>query len=84
VVRFRTVKLTAQAVEALKGHKVAQNEVRLRLGSLWADHDLIFPHGVGKPMDADNLYHRGFKPLLKTVGLSGLVMSVKFCKLVSR
>lgn len=67
----RSVKLTAQAVEALKGHKVAQNEERLRLGSLWVDHDLIFPNRVGKPMDADNLYHRGFQPLLKRPGLSG-------------
>ena len=67
----RTVKLTAQAVEALESHKVAQNEERLRLGSLWADHELIFPNRVGKPMDADNLYHRGFKPLLKKAGLSG-------------
>ena len=25
----------------------------------------------GKPMDADNLYHRGFKPLLKKAALSG-------------
>jgi len=68
----RTVKLTAQAVEALKAHKVAQNEERLRLGSLWADHDLIFPNSVGKPMDAVNLYHRGFKPLLKKAGLAEL------------
>jgi integrase len=67
----RTVKLTAQAVEALKCHEVAQNEERLRLGSLWVDHDLIFPNRAGKPMDADNLYYRGFKPLLKSAGLSG-------------
>jgi integrase len=67
----RTVKLTAQAVEALKCHKVVQNEERLRLGSLWVDHDLIFPNRVGKPMDADNLYHRGFKPLLQKAKLTG-------------
>ena len=67
----RTVKLTVQAVEALKSHRVAQNEERLLLGSLWEDHGLIFPNKVGKPMDADNLYHRSFKPLLKSVGLSG-------------
>ena len=30
----RTVKLTAQAAEALKGHRARQNEERLRLGSL--------------------------------------------------
>jgi integrase len=67
----RTVKLTGQAIEALKGHRARQNEERLRLGSLWEDHDLVFPNRVGKPMNADNLYHREFKPLLNTAGLSG-------------
>jgi integrase len=67
----RTVKLTGRAAEALKGHRARQNEERLRLGSLWEDHDLVFPNRVGKPMNADNLYHREFKPLLKRAGLSG-------------
>jgi hypothetical protein len=43
----RTVKLTAQAVEALKSRKAVQNEERLRLGSLWEDYDLVFPNRVG-------------------------------------
>ena len=67
----RTVKLTGQAVEALKGHRVRQNEERLRLGSLWEDQGLVFPNQLGKPMNPDNLYHRGFKPLLEKAGLSG-------------
>ena len=60
----RTVKLTTQAAESLKAHRSRQNEERLRLGSLWEDRGLVFPNQVGKPMNADNLYHRGFKPLL--------------------
>ena len=67
----RTVKLTPQAAEALKSHRARQNEERLQLGSLWEDRDLIFPNRRGKPMNADVLYHRGFKPLLKKAGLSG-------------
>ena len=67
----RTVKLTSQAVEALGGHRARQNEERMRLGFLWKDHGLVFPNRLGKPMNADNLYHRGFKPLLKRAGLSG-------------
>jgi integrase len=67
----RTEKLTSQAAEALKGHRARQNEERLQLGSLWEDRDLVFPNRSGKPMNADNLYHRGFKPLLKKAGLSG-------------
>jgi integrase len=67
----RTVKLTGHAAEALRSHRVRQNEERLRLGSLWEDQGLVFPNRIGKPMNADNLYHRGFKPLLEKVGLSG-------------
>jgi integrase len=66
----RTVKLTPQAAEALKGHRARQNEERLRLGSLWVERGPVFPNRSGKPMNADNLYHRGFKPLLEKAGLS--------------
>ena len=66
-----TVKLTSQAAEALKGHRARQNEERLQLGSLWEDWGLVFPNQSGKPMNADNLYHRGFKPLLERAELSG-------------
>ena len=31
----------------------------------------MFPNQAGRPMNADNLYHRGFKPLLQKAGLSG-------------
>jgi integrase len=67
----RTVKLTAQAAEALKGYRARQNEERLQLGSLWEDWGLVFPNRSGKPMNADYLYHRGFKPLLERAELSG-------------
>jgi integrase len=67
----RTVKLTAQAAEALKGHRARQNEERLQLGSLWEDWGLVFPNRSGKPMNADYLYHRGFRPLLERAELSG-------------
>jgi integrase len=67
----RTVRITGQAIEALKGHRARQNEERLKVGSLWEDMDLVFPNRAGGPMNADNLYHRGFKPLLAKAGLSG-------------
>src|SRR5215210_1231803 len=67
----RTIKLTPRAAEALKGHRARQNEERLQLGSLWEDWGLVFPNRNGKLMNADYLYHRGFKPLLEKAGLSG-------------
>jgi integrase len=65
----RTVKLVGPAVEALKRHKAAQNAERLKLGSLWKDHGLVFPNRVGKPMDHNNLYKRDFKKMLKKAEL---------------
>jgi integrase len=64
----RTVKLTSQAVEALRLHRKHQNEERLK-AARWEDHGLVFPNRVGKPMDHNNLYHRDFKSLLKRAGL---------------
>ena len=71
----RTVKLTRSAIEALKRHKAAQNEERLKLGSLWQDHGLVFPNRVGKPMDHNNLYKRDFK---KTLARAGLPLTFRF------
>jgi integrase len=65
----RTVRVTAGAVDALKKHKASQNEERLRVGSLWEDHTLIFPNQRGKPMHGGNLYHRDWKNLLSRAGL---------------
>ncbi len=62
------MKLTRQAVEALKLYRKHQNEERLK-AARWEDHDLVFPNRVGKPMDHNNLYHRDFKSLLKRAGL---------------
>jgi integrase len=67
----RTVKLTGQAAEALNSQRARQNEERLRLGSLWEDHGLGFPNQLGKPMNADNLYPRGFRSLLEKAAPSG-------------
>lgn len=61
----RSIKLTVRAVEALRRHRPAQNEERLRLGTLWEDYDLIFPGHGGKPMRAWSLTGGPFLRLLK-------------------
>lgn len=64
----RTVKLTQTALHALLSHRKRQAEERLA-GAQWADMDLVFPNTVGKPMDANNLYHRNWKGLLRRADL---------------
>jgi integrase len=68
----RRIGLTPESVEALKRHRVAQNEERLRRGRLWQDHGLVFPSQVGTPMHPDNFVKRSFKPLLERAGLPRL------------
>lgn len=65
----RSIKLTRTAAEALRSHRKRQNEERLRRGTPWTDHGLIFPSRKGTPMNAKNLTARGFKPILKRAGL---------------
>jgi len=65
----RSIKLTGQAVEALKRHRAAQNKERLKLGGVWEDWGLIFCTARGLPLTRCNLTKRSFKPLLKRAGL---------------
>ena len=65
----RQVALAGMAIAALRRRKVMQAEERLKAGPDWQDNDLVFPNTLGKPMEATNLLHRSFKPLLEKAGL---------------
>jgi len=65
----RQVTLTAAAANALRRHRSAQAEERLRLGAVWEDNDLVFANEIGRPIEAGNLLRRSFWPLLKRAGL---------------
>ncbi len=65
----RSVKLTRQALEALRAHRAAQNAERLMAGSLWQDHGLVFCTHGGRPLDSHNVARTSFKPLLNRAGL---------------
>ncbi len=65
----RQVVLTRTALAALRRHRIAQAEERLRLGAAWEDLDLVFANEIGRPFEAANLVHRSFLPLLARAGL---------------
>ena len=65
----RSVKLPALALAALKRHRRAQLEERMRLAALWEDHDLVFANRRGNPVSRQDLTTRSFKPLLRRAGL---------------
>jgi integrase len=65
----RRLELLPVAVEALKKHRLQQNEERLRYRGLWRDLGLVFPSTTGTIMRRNNLHRRSYKPLLKKAGL---------------
>jgi integrase len=65
----RRIRLTPEAIEALKKHRIAQHQKRLKQGSVWRDHGLVFCSSVGTPMGPDNFIKRQYKPLLRRAEL---------------
>lgn len=65
----RSITLTNGAVEALRSHRMRQNEARLGLGAEWQDNGLVFCREDGRPLTRDMVDRKSFKPLLKRAGL---------------
>jgi integrase len=65
----RKVELSDVAVAALRRHRTRQLEERLMLGEEWHDLDLVFPHRVGKPMDATALAGRSYARIVRQAEL---------------
>lgn len=65
----RQIALAPAAVAAFRRHHVRQAEERLKAGPRWQDNGLVFPNVYGRPMEATNLIHRSFTPLLEKAGL---------------
>jgi integrase len=64
----RTVGLPQRAVSALKSHHKRQLEENL-VATSYQDQELIFVSREGKPLDAQNVVNRYYKPLLEQAGL---------------
>jgi integrase len=65
----RQIVLAPMTVEALRGHRKRQLAERLALGSLWAEHELVFTQPGGEPLHREHVTQRQLKPLLKSAGL---------------
>ena len=65
----RSVRLTPQAVQALRDHLKRQIEERLKHRGHWQDSGLVFTSTVGTPLNRHNVFRRSFKPLLRRAGL---------------
>jgi integrase len=64
----RVLPLPVPVITALRAHRARQNEARLQLGPDWPDGGLIFPNGLGKPLEP-RTFSRRFKTVLKDAKL---------------
>jgi len=60
----RSIPLPTYLIKELMEWKRAQNEVRLKLGEKWENHNLVFCAEHGSPLSIRNLERRHFKPIL--------------------
>jgi integrase len=65
----RTITLPSPLIKKLVAHKRAQNEQRLKVGSNWESHNLVFCGEWGNPHSIPNLTYRYFRPILKQAKL---------------
>lgn len=65
----RIVTLPKPLFDKLSAHKRKQNEIRLKNGLVWENHDLVFTSELGTPHSIPNLTYRYFRPILKKAGL---------------
>ena len=64
----RIITLDAGTVAALRAHHAHQTGQRLKAGTSWQDHGLVFTSDVGTPVDINNLTKR-FHALVRAAGV---------------
>jgi integrase len=65
----RTIPLPISLSKLLIAHKRQQAAERLKLGSTWQDHGLVFTTVIGSPLNIPNLSYKHFKPALERAKL---------------
>lgn len=69
----RNIALSRPVIQALRRHRVRQNEERLLLGEAWdGPLNLVFPNTIGGLMIPGNLAKRSFKRHLRNAGLPSI------------
>ena len=60
----RSIQVAAVALDALKQHRIRQQEQRLAAGASWADEHWVFCNAEGKPLDPSSMLRYSFYKLL--------------------
>lgn len=65
----RNIPLSASIVRSLASHKARQGEQRLKAGTKYENHDLVFATRDGAPLMRRNILRSHFRPILEKAGL---------------
>ena len=65
----RDVAIGRTALDVLRRHRFRQNEERMRKGTSWEDHELVFPNTWGRYMATDYFVRREFARILERASL---------------
>ena len=65
----RKIHLTRLAIEALKRHRIRQNEAKLAAGPAWDEQGWVFCNKMGRPIEVGNMIRRSFRLILTKAGL---------------
>jgi len=60
----RSIPVPSGAIRKLRTHRAAQAKALLAIGEQRRPTDYVFTNALGGPIDASNMLHRSFKPLL--------------------
>ncbi|NAS23913.1 tyrosine-type recombinase/integrase [Herbidospora sp. NEAU-GS84] len=66
----RTLAMPLRCVEALRAHRVRQDQARQKAGESWHDNDLVFCTRTGTPLDVNNV-ERDVSIIFDRAGLCG-------------
>jgi integrase len=64
----RVIPVDASLIDALREHRIQQDERKVHLAKLWQDHDLVFASDVGTPINPRNL-DRDFHKWVERAGV---------------
>lgn len=65
----RPVALGDLSISALRAHRKAQLEARVKAGPLWEDNDLVFPNREGRPTNYSNWRSRHYAKVFERAGI---------------
>lgn len=67
----RSIVISSSVIAALRRHRAKQNEIRLKLGPAYKDHDLVLASWTGSPVDPSDM-NKDFRAAIRLAGVPAI------------